>query len=146
MEYSFDICYLFGDIFLSEDKKACALIVLPEKKKTTLQSIILDAKLAISCMGLGNLKKAMDREAKIKINHPKGLMYYLWFIGVESNDQGNGIGSKLLAEVIQEGLSKNRPIYLETSTVINIPWYERFGFTIYKELDFGYKLFCLKRE
>lgn len=146
LEYSFDICLLFGDIFLSEDKKACALIVFPDKKITTLKSILLDAKLAISCMGLGNIKKAMDRETKIKESHPKGLMYYLWFIGVENPDQGKGIGSKLLAEVIQEGISKGRPIYLETSTLKNIPWYEKFGFTIYNELDFGYKLFCLKKE
>ena len=146
MEYSFDICYLFGDIFLSDDKKACALIVLPEKKKTTLKSIILDARMVISCMGFRDIKKVIRREAEITQNHPKRLIYYLWFIGVETNDQGNGIGSKLLEEVIQEGLSRNRPIYLETSTVKNIPWYERFGFTIYKELDFGYKLFCLKRE
>ncbi len=29
MEYSFDVCYLFGKVFLSDDKKSCALIVLP---------------------------------------------------------------------------------------------------------------------
>ena len=121
MEYSFNICYLFGDIFLSEDKKACALIVFTDKKITTLKSVLLDAKFAISCMGLGNIKKAMDRETKIKENHPKGLMYYLWFIGVETTEQSKGIGSKLLAEVIQEGISKGRPIYLETSTLKNIP-------------------------
>ena len=83
MEYSFDVCYLFGDVFLTDDKKGCALIVLPDQKKTTLKSILLDAKLAISCVGLSNIKKAMDRESKINKIHPKGLMYYLWFIGVD---------------------------------------------------------------
>ena len=28
MEYSYDVCNLFGDIFLSEDKKGCALLPL----------------------------------------------------------------------------------------------------------------------
>lgn len=146
MEYSFDICYLFGDIFLSDDKKACALIVMPDKKKTTLKSILLDAKMIISCMGFKNIKKAVKREAEIKQNHPEGLIYYLWFIGVEVSEQSKGTGSKLLEEVIQESQSKGRPVYLETSTVKNIPWYEKSGFTVYKELDFGYKLYCLKRE
>ena|ERR1035437_9531458 len=39
MEYSFDMCYFFGDVFLTDDKKGCALILLPDKKKTNLKSI-----------------------------------------------------------------------------------------------------------
>jgi len=66
---------MFGDVFLSEDKAGCALILLPDKKKTTLKSISLDIKLILTCMGLSNAKKAMDREAKIKKLHPDGLMY-----------------------------------------------------------------------
>ncbi|WP_276502911.1 GNAT family N-acetyltransferase [Terrimonas pollutisoli] len=146
MEYSFDVCYLFGEVFLTDDKKACALIVLPDKKKTTLKSIMLDLKLIVSCVGLLNIKKALNRESVIKKNHPKGLMHYLWFIGVAPGDQNNGIGSGLLGELIQESAVKERPIYLETSTLKNIPWYEKFGFTVYNKLDFGYKLFCLKRD
>ena|ERR1035437_2897454 len=38
MEYSFDMCYFYGDVFLSDDKKGCALILLPDKKKTNLKS------------------------------------------------------------------------------------------------------------
>ncbi len=110
MDYSFEVCHMFGDVFLSDDKKACALIVLPDKKKTNLKSILLDLKLIISCIGMSNIKKAMVRESKIKKIHPEELMYYLWFIGVDPSEQ-------------------------------NIPWYEKFGFKIYNELDLGYRLF-----
>lgn len=146
MEYSFDICYLFGEVYFTDDKSACALVVLPEKKKSTFKSILLDAKLAVYCMGLGNVTKAMDREARIKSVHPEGLIYYLWFIGVAPEEQNKGIGSKLLSDVINEGLSQGRIICLETSTLINLPWYKKFGFIIYNTLEFGYKLFCLKKE
>lgn len=146
MEYSHDICKLYGDVFITDDKSGCALIVKPDKKKTSLNSILLDAKFAFSCLGLSHLKKAMSREAKIKSNHPEGLLYYLWFIGVDTNKQNQGIGSSLLKEVIIEGQKENRIICLETSTSKNILWYQAFGFKIYQELDFGYKLFCLKRE
>jgi ribosomal protein S18 acetylase RimI-like enzyme len=145
MGYSFDICYLFGDVFISDDRNGCALIVIPDKKKTTLKSVLLDVKLALSVIGLSNLKKAVTRESSIKKVHPESPIYYLWFIGVEPSQQGNGVGSKLLNEVIQQGLSENRIICLETSTLKNIPWYEKFGFEIYKELDFGYKLYCMKK-
>ena len=146
MDYSFEVCYMFGDVFLSDDKNACALIVLPDKKKTNLKSILLDVKLITSCIGLSNVKKAMARESKIKKLHPEQLMYYLWFIGVDPDKQNKGIGSTLLNEVIKEGTSQHRSIYLETSTLKNIPWYEKFGFKIYNELDLGYKLFFLKKE
>ncbi len=146
MEYSFDICYHFGDIFLTDDKKGCALVVLPDEKKTTVKSVLLDLKLIFSCIGLSNIGKAMSREGKIKKLQPKELLYYLWFIGVDPGEQHKGIGSSLLTEVINEAKSKQRTICLETSTLTNIPWYEKFGFKIYNELDFGYKLFFLKKE
>jgi hypothetical protein len=146
IEYSFDMCYYFGDVFLTDDKKGCALILLPDKKKTNLKSILLDIKLIISCLGLSNIKKAMERETKINKLQPEGLKYYLWFIGVDPNEQNKGIGSALLNEVIKEGLSKQRPIYLETSTLKNIPWYEKFGFKIYNKLDLSYRLFFMKKE
>lgn len=145
MAYSFDLCHSFGDVFLSEDKKGCALILLPDKKKTTLRSIWLDTKLAVSAIGLANIEKAMKREAAINKIHPDGIIYYLWFIGVDPADQGNGVGSKLLESVIQEGLSQKRAICLETSTIKNLPWYEKHGFKTYRELDFGYRLYCMKR-
>ncbi|WP_431217557.1 GNAT family N-acetyltransferase [Puia sp. P3] len=88
----------------------------------------------------------MDREAKIKTIHPEGPMYYLWFIGVRPELQNKGIGSSLLCEVIAQSDSMQRPLYLETSTLRNLPWYKQFGFEVHNELDFGYKLFCLKRE
>jgi hypothetical protein len=39
MEYSYDQCELFGDIFLSDDKTGCALIIKPDMKRTTLRTV-----------------------------------------------------------------------------------------------------------
>ena len=146
MEYSFEICYLYGEIYLSDDRDACALLMLPENKKITIKSVWLDTKFGLLCLGLANSKKAMAREAKIKAVHPDLSMYYLWFIGVPRLQQQKGVGSNLLNEIIKAAEKQHKIICLETSTIRNIPWYEKFGFTIYKELDFGYRLFCLKRE
>lgn len=144
MEYSFGLCKMFGDVFITEDNSGCALVLMPDKKKLTLASILLDTRFAISCLGIPGLKKAMKRETAIKAQHPKGKLYYLWFIGVDPTKQQRGTGTSLLKEVIHEGQKDNRTICLETSTLKNIPWYQSLGFTIYHEFDFGYKLFCLK--
>ncbi|MET4082977.1 GNAT superfamily N-acetyltransferase [Pedobacter sp. UYP30] len=146
MNYSFEICYRFGAAFLSDDNSACALILYPDKKKTTVKSIILDIKLLINCIGVLNIGKAIDRESKIKKLQPNELMTYLWFIGVDPKFQGLGRGSELMADIIDECEKLERPIYLETSTLLNIPWYKKFGFEVYDELLLTYKLFFLKRN
>ena len=146
MDYSFEICYRFGKVYISDDRNACALIVLPDMKKVTLKAIILDLKLVLFSIGITNIKKAMVREAKIKSLQLKKAMYYLWFIGVDPKEQGKGIGSVFLNQIIEEAQSENRIICLETSTLKNIPWYQKFGFSVYSEVDLGYMLFFLKRN
>ncbi len=146
MDYSFEVCYLFGDVFISDDNKACALIVYPDKKKTTLKSILLDLKLIIQCVGFKNIKKTLAREALIQKIQPKEIMTYLWFIGVNLAEQNKGIGSRLLQEIIQQSIQNKRPIYLETSTIKNLPWYSKFGFKVYSEQDLSYRLYFLKRD
>ena len=146
MDYSFEYCYLFGEVYLSADKKSCALILYPDKKKVTFKTILLDIQLAFTAVGIRNIKKALSRESMINRIQPKGLTYYLWFIGVDPDHQRQGIGSRLLQEIIQDSEYKYRQLYLETSTLQNVPWYQQFGFTIYHEADMGYRLFFLKRE
>ncbi|QEM03092.1 GNAT family N-acetyltransferase [Mucilaginibacter rubeus] len=145
MDYSFEMCSLFGEVWLSDDRKACALVLYPQAKKATLSAILLDVKLIIKAIGLGGIKKALDRESKIKAKQSKEPMTYLWFIGVEPSEQGKGIGSKLLQEVIKDAETRQLPVYLETSAVKNLPWYERHGFKIYEQLDLTYTLYFLKR-
>ncbi|MEN0056854.1 MAG: GNAT family N-acetyltransferase [Mucilaginibacter sp.] len=145
MDYSFEICFMYGAVYLSDDKKACALVMYPDKKKFSFKSTLLDIKLLLNSIGITRAGKAMSRESAIKANYPNEPIYYLWFLGVQNDEQNAGIGSKLLKEIIKDSQIQKRPIYLETSTIKNIPWYQKFGFSIYNELDFGYKLFMLRR-
>lgn len=145
MEYSYDVCKAFGEVYLTDDRKACALVVLPDEKKTTIRSILWDIQLITGCIGLGNVSKAMSREGKIKKLQPKESLYYLWFIGVEPDEQNKGIGSALLNQIIKDADIRQRTLCLETSTEKNLPWYQKFGLTIYNELDLGYKLYFLKK-
>ena len=145
IEYSFNICSRFGEIWLSDDQQGCALVLLPDKKKTTLQSMLWDAKLATSVIGLPRVMKVMDREGKVKKNHPMDPFAYLWYVGVNPDHQGQGTGTKLLRDILDEYDGRNRPVYLETSTLRNIPWYEDHGFEVYKKLFFTYELFMLRR-
>jgi len=146
MEYSFDVCFHFGKVFLSDDKRACALISFPNRKKPFLRATILDLKLILNTVGLANISKTLEREKRIKEEYPTHDFYYLWFIGVIPAQQGKGIGSALIDDIINLANTQQQDIYLETSTLRNLPWYKKRGFCIYREIDFGYKLFCLKNN
>jgi hypothetical protein len=145
MDYSFEMCLRFGKIYLSEDKKACALILLPHLKKTTIPSVWLDIQLVFKSIGLQKLGEVMKREQKIKRFHPKTPFVYLWFIGVKPEFQGKGVGSKLLNEIIIESKALALPAYLETSTEQNVPWYYKHGFQQYHVLERPYRLCFFKR-
>jgi GNAT superfamily N-acetyltransferase len=145
MDYSFEVCFMFGEVYLSDDQKGCALVLYPDQKSFSIKSTLLDVQLLLNAIGLTRAGKALSRESAIKSNYPKDPIYYLWFLGVINSDQNKGIGSQLLREIIIDSQQQHKPIYLETSTIKNIPWYEKFGFSIYNELEFGYKLFLLRR-
>lgn len=141
LEYSHFMGENFGKVILTEDQKACAILLDTRKKKTTLKAIIWDIKLAARCIGIGNLKKVMKRESAIKKAHPSGDFIHLWYIGVEPNNQGNGLGTNLMNEIIQEARSEGLPVYLETSNERNFPFYERLGFEKFSDLsNLGYPL------
>ncbi|HEY0054906.1 MAG TPA: GNAT family N-acetyltransferase [Pedobacter sp.] len=146
MDYSFDICFHYGRVFISDDKTACALVLFPDQKKTTLRSILLDLKLVFKAIGISNIGKTLKRESLIKKIKPKKKIYYLWFIGVKTDLQGKGIGTRLLKEILEDSNQRHRSVCLETSTLKNLPWYTQFGFQVYNELDLGYQLFFLKRD
>ena len=145
MEYSFNVCHAFGEVWISDDEQACALILLPDKKQTTLNAFLWDAKLALSVIGLNRVGTVLGRETKIKSFHPKEPFSYLWFIGVTPELQNRGKGSLLLDEIIQESQRSKRPIYLETSVERNLPWYQNHGFEIFHSLNLTYTLYLLRK-
>ena len=145
MAYSFDVCFAFGDVYLSDCRRACALVLYPDQKRVTWQSIWRDLKLAATVFGWRGTVKVLSREQLIKKHHPAGNMFYLWFIGVDTDFQRAGIGRQLLQELLHKSSTMQRSVYLETSTPENVPWYQRSGFEVYAEEELSYRLFFLRK-
>lgn len=142
MAYSFDNCFKYGQIWLNEEKAACALIM--GEKSFSFQALIWDLKFAINVAGgLSTALKASSRESLVKQKHPDTPFLYLWFIGVLNKNQGQGLGTKLFHEI--EAFNKNTPVYLETSTQRNLPFYKRLGFETFHEIDLSYKLYMMRK-
>lgn len=145
MDYSFEICLLFGEVWLSEDRCACALVLYPDRKKLTFWSIFLDIRLIWQAIGLRNIRKAINREIQVKAKQTKNASAYLWFVGVDPQFQRQGKGTTLMLDLIAHARKKGSSFFLETSTIANLPWYKRFGFKIYNRLDLTYTMYFLKK-
>ena len=75
--------------------------------------------------GLGMIEKAHAQ-------HPEH--YYLAVLGTRPDRQGNGVGSALMAPILQTCDAEGIGAYLESSKEANIPFYRRHGFEVVEEL------------
>ncbi len=143
IEYCFYQGIQFGKVLISEDERAACILVFPWLKKTTVSSILWDAKLILKVIGLGRVGDVLKRERLLKANHPGEPFYHLWYIGVDPEYQNSGIGSKLLEEVLQT--YNDKTVYLETSVFSNLKFYKKFDFEVVETIDLGYNLYVLKK-
>ena len=77
-----------------------------------------------------------DLESSEKM-HPKWPHGYIGEIGVRREAQGKGVGSALLKHALAVCDAKSAGAYLESSNVLNLPLYRRFGFEVVQEMRVG---------
>ena len=151
MGYGFEKGLNEGEAWLNDGETATLMIALyPHNKKNPLRSLLLATRLLFGVIGLGRLFKILKREKAIKRKQPKSDFIHLWYIGVLNSSQNKEKGSKLLQEFLELKKPEKLPIYLETSTVRNLNFYEKNGFQlqhkIEDELPYTLYLFAKKPE
>ena len=67
--------------------------------------------------------------------HPRAPHWYLAVIGTDPPEQGKGVGAALLDPILERCDREATGAYLESSKPENVPWYERFGFTVTGQID-----------
>ena len=72
--------------------------------------------------------------ARVDRAHPDEPHYYLNILGVAPEAQGLGLGSQLLAPMLERCDREGVPAYLECSKERNVPFYERHGFRVTGEV------------
>jgi len=69
--------------------------------------------------------------------HPREAHWYLPFIGVPPEHQGNGVGAALLERALA-GCDRDRlPAYLEATSPKSVPLYRRHGFEVVAVIEAG---------
>jgi GNAT superfamily N-acetyltransferase len=73
----------------------------------------------------------------LEAKHPREPHYYLPFVGVDPGWQGRGLGSAVLAPMLERCDAEGMPAFLEASTPRNRALYERHGFSATEEFRLG---------
>ncbi len=147
MMYLFNIALYFGEIVISDDNKACIILLFPHQKKTTFKTITWDIKLAIKTIGFKNILNVLKRERELKKNHLKTPHIHPIIMGVKKEYQGKGCGPRLINKAFNHYTNNKLPIIIETTDPSNLKLYKKFGFNIIKETkSLNYPLFFLKKE
>jgi GNAT superfamily N-acetyltransferase len=60
--------------------------------------------------------------------------WYTMVVGVAPEGQARGLGRALLAPVMRQADAAGLPCYLETSQAANVPFYERLGFRVLRDV------------
>lgn len=83
--------------------------------------------------GVGRALRGMSL---MEEHHPHDPHEYLWFLGVEPDRQGEGIGSGLLRPMLERLDADGVPAYLEATSERSRDLYLRHGFEVTGELRF----------
>ncbi|OBI45929.1 GNAT family acetyltransferase [Mycobacterium kyorinense] len=73
----------------------------------------------------------------MKHHHPEEPHWYLATIGSDTTVRGRGFGQTLMRSRLDRCDAEHCPAYLESSKPDNVPYYERFGFTVTGEIVLG---------
>ncbi len=71
--------------------------------------------------------------AKLETTHPDTPHWYLFFIGMDAERRGHGIGARLMTPVLQAADDGGMPCYLETPFPQTLPFYRKLGYDVIGE-------------
>jgi ribosomal protein S18 acetylase RimI-like enzyme len=120
-------------VYLAGDGMGAAMWSAPGSWALPMSEIARETVPAVRAFGR-NLPRALRTQLEAESEHPKDPKHwYLAYLGVRCDSQGQGIGSLMLREVLDQADANGVPAYLESSNEKNLTLYERHGFVVTKE-------------
>jgi ribosomal protein S18 acetylase RimI-like enzyme len=126
--------FSYDEIYANEDLSSAALWVPPGEKPTPedLEQEFGERMEEIAGVDVDRLFQVSK---VIEEHHPPGSYYFLQFMGVDPERQGQGIGSALLRLVLERCDREQQWAYLDATSERNKRLYERHGFEA--EAEYG---------
>jgi len=145
MGYLFERSMLFGEIFISGNKKGCLLIKYSHREKITLKTIGLDIQLVVKCIGVKNIYKVIKRQKIATRNYPKEKHIRPVIFGVKNEFKGGVTAARLMLNVKKYYKNNTLPVLIDAAATYNVQLYKKFGFRIIKKENLlGFPIYFLR--
>ena len=145
MEYLFENAIRFGEIFISDNNKACILLIFPHTKRITFRTINQDITLAFKCIGIERVFKVLKRQRIATNNYPKEKHIRPLIMGVKNEFKGDGTAARLMISVKNKFKNNQLPVIIDAASESNAKMYQKFGFKLVKkEKTLGFPIYFLR--
>jgi ribosomal protein S18 acetylase RimI-like enzyme len=124
-------------IFTAGDFAGAAVWMPPGKWRFSLGDEARVAPGVVAAFGAAGTVRLLRLLVGVERLHLREPHYYLFAIGTDPAHQGRGVGTALLAPMLERCDAEKMPAYLESSNPANLPFYRRHGFEATTELHFG---------
>ena len=112
---------------------AAALWDPPNHWQETRRAMLLMSPTFIRVFGLRSAQGQAVQEL-MKRAHPEEPHWYLAVIGSDPTVRGKGFGQALMRSRLDRCDAEYCPAYLESTKLENVPYYQRFGFEVTREI------------
>jgi ribosomal protein S18 acetylase RimI-like enzyme len=126
----------FIEMATTTETAGVSIWIGPEKWEPPTSKMLTAVPKLVRVAGFGALRKLMSAMGTIKKAHPKDQPHwYLSGLATDPSYQRTGVGTALITPKLEQCDRQGLGAYLETQKAINVPYYERFGFRVTKEID-----------
>lgn len=119
-----------GEVYTTDDVAGGAVWSAPNSAPPGLRAQIRMLPRFGEAVGWRRMRTILSIFNDLDRKHPKEPHYYLSTLGVEPALQGRGLGTALMAPVLQNCDRDRLPVHLESSKERNVPLYEQNGFRV----------------
>jgi ribosomal protein S18 acetylase RimI-like enzyme len=123
-----------GQVLVGNGHVGAAFWDPPGRWKSSWRALLRSAPVMMPAVG-PRIPRAIKALDLIERAHPREHHWYLAVLGTDPPHQGQGVGRALVGPVLTRCDQGGLGAYLESSKEQNIPYYQRFGFTVTGQID-----------
>lgn len=120
----------YGHAYTTDDRGGAALWAPPGTWRGTAGDAVRLMPSMLRLTGGAGARRGVGLLRATDRAHPRGGHWYLALLGTHPDHQGRGVGSALLAPVLERCDLDGTGAYLESSNPANRSFYERHGFRV----------------
>lgn len=138
-----------GGVLTTDDLAAVATWHAPGQPRPGPVELLRAAPMGLRAIGPTNLPRSLQVLEATQRAHPRVPHWYLQVLGSDPRRRGSGAAAATVERVLEQVDDEGVGAYLESSKEENVPYYERFGFTVTDELvpiEDGPRLWLMWRD